>query len=263
MTQNPWIKYWPVAPTGQPAIRLFCFPYAGGAASFYRDWPRFFEPGYEIGGIQLPGREQRMGETPYESLQELTAALLAAIVDELKPPFAFFGHSLGALIAFELTRALRRAGASLPAALFVSSRGAPVTRTSPPAPRRTDPELLDALQKRYGGIPERVLQDSDLMRLLLPRLRADLSLLDTYSFQPEPPLSLPIAAFGGTEDHAVPPALLQAWEGQTSASFRLEMLPGSHFYLKDSPQPLARAISGTLAEALGRRSHEDRYAASL
>src|SRR5271168_1373112 len=104
MTENPWLKFWSAPSPGPPSFRLFCFHHAGGGASLFRGWPRLFQAGYEIAGIQLPGREHRLREMPYDSLKDLVPALHSAIACELRAPFAFFGHSLGALLAFELTR---------------------------------------------------------------------------------------------------------------------------------------------------------------
>lgn len=257
MTENPWLKFWSKASAGQPALRLFCFHHAGGSAALFREWPRLIEPGYEIVGIQLPGREHRLRETPYDSLKSLLPALHSAIASELTTPFAFFGHSMGSLLAFELTRELRRAGAGLPVCLFVSSRGGPVAGHPPPLRMPAlDQDLLSMVQQRYGGIPEKILRDSEMMKLLLPALRADLTILDTYSYEPEPPLPIPIAAFGGSEDHAVPPNLLQNWEAQTSNSFRVELFRGDHFYLKQMPYRLAASISSDIAETLKRATVE-------
>lgn len=245
---SPWI----VSPRPNPAasMRLFCLPYAGGGASAYRAWAGLLPAEIELCAIQLPGREQRIGEAAYTAMPELVAALaeqLAPWVADL--PYALFGHSLGALVAYELGQALRDTG-TCPHHLFVSA--------SPPPPgagqRRPihtlpDAQFIDEL-RRLKGTPEEVLQHRELMELLLPVLRADFSLLDTYSPRQRPPLPCAIAAFAGAADQEIPADVVQGWQEHTAAAFRLRVVPGDHFFLHSAGPALIQAIRYDLAPAL-------------
>lgn len=247
----------PFKPNPGARARLFCFPYAGAGASVYRPWAAAFAPSIEIIGVQLPGRESRFTEPPFDRVGPLLDALLPAILPELdRPsthasrPFAFFGHSLGALVAFELCRRLRAAGAPLPAQLFVSGRNAPQTPLDDePLHALSDEDLIAGLI-RYNGTPAAVLADKELMELVLPVVRADFAIHETYAYKSEPPLDLPITAFGGEADNTVDEAHLEAWRAQTSRGFRRQMFPGDHFYLNDAQEALARAIIDDLAAGL-------------
>jgi surfactin synthase thioesterase subunit len=245
---------WIVRPKPRPAarLRLFCFPYAGVGASAYRAWAGDFDATVEVCPVQLPGREDRLGVPAFTRIEPLVDAVAAAIRPYLDRPYALFGHSLGALVAFELTRLLRRVGAPQPLHLFVSGRRAPqlpirdeVLHTKP------DAELKEEL-RRFNGTPEAALQHEELMALVLPLLRADFAVHETYTYRPEPPLAMPISAFGGQGDPEVPEENLTAWKEQTTKGFKLRMFPGDHFYLQASRGPLLTAVAEDLRPLLGR-----------
>ncbi len=245
---NRWIR----CPRPRPgaAIRLFCLPYAGGGAMAYRTWGDSLPATVEVCPIQLPGREDRLGETPFTELQALVGALGVAIGPSLDRPFAFFGHSMGALIAYELTRELHRQAGLLPLRLFVSGRGAPqLPAALPPIHRLPDAAFLAELQRRYDGIPAILWQEAELRALLLPQLRADLALVETYAHTPSPPLPCALAAFGGTQDKQVAREHLAAWRGQVRDDISVQMFEGDHFYLNHSPWPLLQAIGAALGES--------------
>jgi medium-chain acyl-[acyl-carrier-protein] hydrolase len=194
----------------------------------------------------LPGRESRFREPPFRQL----GPLIEALADNLRPlldrPFVFFGHSLGALIGFELTRFLRRRGDALPAALFVSGRRAPERGLQePPIHALPDDDFCDAL-RRFNGTPEAVLNHAELMALLLPMLRADFCLSETYNYVPEPPLPIPLVAFGGLQDPLVSRADLEAWREQTMASFQALLLPGNHFFVHTAELSLLELLTSEL-----------------
>jgi len=227
-------------------MRLFCFPHAGVGASVYRPWPADFGPTVEVFGIQPPGREGRFTEPPFTRLGPLLDALFPAILPFLDRPFAFFGHSLGTLVSFELCRRLREAGHPLPLHLFVSGRRAaqwPLREecfhTLP------DAALIEEL-RRYNGTPPEALAHAELMELMLPVLRADFAVHETYAYVDAPPLDLPISAFGGVSDETVPEERLAAWRHQTTRTFRCRMLPGDHFFVNGSRQAITRAIAADL-----------------
>jgi medium-chain acyl-[acyl-carrier-protein] hydrolase len=238
--------------------RLFCFPYAGGGASVYRPWAAALAPSIEVVGVQLPGRESRFTEPAFDRVGPLLDALLPAILQEIERlatppsarPFAFFGHSLGALVGFELCRRLRAAGARLPLRLFVSGRSAPqLPLEEEPLHALPDADLIAGLV-RYNGTPAAVLADAELMELVLPSVRADFAIHETYAYASEPPLNLPITAFGGEDDDTVALSHLDGWRAQTSHGFRRQMFPGDHFYLNDAQAALARAIADDLTPTL-------------
>jgi surfactin synthase thioesterase subunit len=185
-------------------------------------------------------------EPPFFSLSSLVQAAAAAIIPRLDMPFALFGHSMGSLIAFELARLIRRECGLSPVHMFVSGRGAPHTAGSEPV-RHTlpDHEFMESLRE-LNGMPEEVLAHGELMGVLLPILRADFSVCETYEYSPDVPLDCPITAFGGLQDRAVTREDLQSWREQTRGAFRLRMIPGDHFFV-NSARPL---VIGSVAQDL-------------
>ena len=207
--------------------RLFCFPHAGGGTRIFAGQPA----GVSLCPVRLPGREGRVAEAPFVRMSALIEALAAAIDPYLDRPFAFFGHSMGAAIAFELARELRRRGRPLPSILIASAARAPQYRrnyTPPPPP--TDDEFLGEL-RRLQGIP---LDAPFAPSVLLPALRADATLYRNYVYTEEPPLPCPIRAYGGLEDERITRQHLEAWGEQTTADFAVRQFPGGHFYLRQS-----------------------------
>ncbi len=235
------------APRAWPRVRLYCVPFAGGGASTFRAWPALLPAGVEMRAIQLPGREGRLREVPYRNLASLVAELAYVLAPELELPFAIFGHSLGALIAFELARQLRRNGGPQPVHLFVSAHRAPHLQ-DPEEPLHALPEaqFIEKLQFRYGGIPDVIRGDPELLQLFLPMLRADMTMLETHRYAAEEPLDTPITAFGGRDDPRAPIAGLEAWRTQTVGAFRTEQLAGGHFYLNEARAPLVASIARDL-----------------
>lgn len=239
-----------LATASSPLLRLFCFHYAGGNAQVFREWQRHLPPQVEVCLVHLPGRGRRMGEPPFTRLQPLVQTVADAIVPEIEGPFAFYGHSMGALISFELVRELRRRNLSLPVHLFVSGRRAPsVPETEPPA-FHLPPQELIAKIKRLNGTPNEFFEDPELQELSLPLLRADFEIVDTYEYFPDAPLPCSITVYGGEQDEHVPVESLTAWEGQTSAKYQLRMLPGDHFFIDNHKKEFIRVFSYDLKETL-------------
>jgi surfactin synthase thioesterase subunit/glycosyltransferase involved in cell wall biosynthesis len=220
---------------------LFCFPFAGGGTLPYRNWEA------NVVAVRLPGRETRIDEPPFEDMDVLVSALGEAIEPHTRARrFAFFGHSMGAGIAFELTRWLRRKGATLPELLVVSSARAPQWRLNlQPAPDPTDEELIAQL-RRLEGLPVEVLANPDLLKLALPALRADTRLYRRYTFHEEPPLPVNILACLGQEDPALRRTDMVPWQHLTDRKFDLSIFPGGHFYIHTSAAPLLEAIRSRL-----------------
>ncbi|MFE1748554.1 thioesterase II family protein [Coleofasciculus sp. H7-2] len=234
-SNDAWIIF-PKSKT-QASLRLFCFPYAGGGANTFRAWHEHLPVSVEVCAIELPGRGKRIWEAPFTQALPLVQAIACALLPYLDKPFAFFGHSMGALVSFEVARLLRREYGISPAHLFVSGRSAPqIPLKEPPIHALPEPAFIEEL-RRLNGTPEAVLENVELMELLLPILRADFAVLETYVYATEPPLQCPIAAFGGLQDVKVSVERLEAWRQQTSADFSLQMLPGDHFFVQ-SAQPL-------------------------
>lgn len=225
-----WIEFSQPCPDAR--LKLYCFPYAGGAAQAYRLWHREIPPDVQVCPIQPPGRWSRLREPPLRRMEPLVQAVTDALVPTMDRPFALFGHSLGGLVAFEVARALRRRGGPFPEHLFVSGRRAPhLGNPHAPMDGSSDDEFVRLMQDRYGGIPEEVLASRELLQILLPAIRADMEVYDHYSFVDEPPLELPVTVYGGEADRTTPRAELELWSGQTTGAFRLQTFPGGHFFL--------------------------------
>lgn len=232
-------------PDPEAKVRLFCFSYAGGGASIFRSWGDSL-PGVEVCGVQLPGRETRIGETAYRRIGPLVDTLAEAIAPYLDQPFAFFGHSMGSLVAFELSRHLRRESGPQPVRLLLAAYRAPQL----PNPNIKIYHLPDEVLKvvlRTDGTPSSVLENDELMRAMLPTLRADFELCDTYEYVAEEPFGYPISIFGGQEDVRVSATDLEQWRAQTDAGSTFTRLPGSHFFLHASQDLLLKAIGRELA----------------
>lgn len=184
-------------------------------------------------------------EKPFTRMPELVAAISQAMLTHLYKPFAFFGHSLGAIVSFEVSRLLRREHHREPQHLFVSGSGAPQTSDKGRALHDLpDSKFLKGLRE-LNGTPREILESNELMQLLLPTLRADFAVSETYVYRPESPLDCPITAFGGLQDREVSRRRLEAWRNQTNASFSLQMFAGDHFFLHDAA-PLLQALTGEL-----------------
>jgi medium-chain acyl-[acyl-carrier-protein] hydrolase len=243
--QNPWLVL--PRPNPQAKLRLFCFAYSGGGASIFRQWYQQLNPQVEIYGVQLPGRETRLMETPFNRLTPLINALVQAILPSLNQPFAFFGHSLGGLVCFELARYLRLVYRLNPLHLFVSGASAPHVRdTDPPIHNLPQLEFIEEL-RRLNGTPEEVLASPELLELILPTLRADFAVSETYTYTKSAPLSCSITAFGGEEDTEVSQEKLAAWQELTTGEFSMEILPGNHFFIHSHRQELLSLLSKYMA----------------
>jgi medium-chain acyl-[acyl-carrier-protein] hydrolase len=218
-------------------FRVYLFPHAGGSASAYL-WDRHFPDDVEVCAVQLPGREGRFLEAPVTAMDAAVDELAPTIVSTVDLPFVFFGHSMGALIAFNVTRRLAAAGAPLPQHLFVSARRAPHLTDHEPIHALPEDELLarlgDSRLARLSG---------ELRETVMPILRADLTLCETYRYTPGRPLPVPITAFGGYEDEMASESGMAAWREHTARAFDLRMFPGGHFYLRGMERELAAHIN--------------------
>ena len=235
-------------PNAPAALRLVCFPYAGVGPSIYRPWLAALPPHVEAKVVQLPGREGRWREPALTNLGIIADRVAQAIVPHLQGPFAFYGHSLGALIAFEVTRRLRAAGAPMPRHLFLGAhRGAQVPNPHPPIRHLDDQGFIGETRKRYDGIPQAVLDNPELLELMLPCLRADFTAFETYEYRAEAPLDVPISAFAGEQDGYVRTHEVAGWREQTTGRFRMRVIPGNHFFMQTGRDQLLAAIGDDLS----------------
>lgn len=231
-------------------LRLFCFPYAGGGAGVFRNWQRLMPAGLAVVPARLPGRESRADERPIGEIGELIEAVAEAIEPLLDQPFAFFGHSMGAMVSFELARALRRRKLPMPGALLVAGARAPQLRKQRiVGPEPSDEEFLREI-RRLEGVPQEILENEELLRHVLPALKADSRLGRRYVYEDEPPLEIPIRAYAGTGDARLPREVIEAWKEQTTVSFALREFPGGHFFLHTAEAELVQAVLED-AKALG------------
>ena len=246
----PNVSSWFLRPSQRPwaRTRLFCFPRAGAGASSFRNWAEDCHPHLEAILIQPPGRETRLAEAPLRSMDSLVAAIADALADFLDRPFAFYGHSLGAKAAFETARELRRRRLPAPAHLYAAACPGPsLPWHHPPLRALPDTELLSELQKLYGGVPREVAADPDLRALLVPALRADLTIVETYRYNDEEPLAIPVTCFTGSDDHMTPESDVLAWRRHSSAAFRLRTFPGDHFFPAAARKSILELIASDLS----------------
>jgi medium-chain acyl-[acyl-carrier-protein] hydrolase len=220
---------------------LYCFPFAGGSATYYAAWEKYFTGRIELVPVQLPGRGARMTEEPATDLCGLADELAEVIAGE-PTEVVLFGHSMGAILAFEVGRRLTAMGR--PARhLFVTGRPAPpIVRPRTPVSDLPRTEFLQMLRD-YGAADEAVFEHEDLLDLLMPMLRADFAMIESYRRRPGPRLSCPVTAWCGDSDPGVPPSAMVPWGDETSGPFTLSVLPGGHFFITEHHAQVVRGIT--------------------
>jgi medium-chain acyl-[acyl-carrier-protein] hydrolase len=212
-----------------PRLRLFCFPYAGGGTAGFWRWHARLPSHIELRPVVLPGRESMLGEAPFTRLTPLVDSLVKRLGPSLDAPFSFLGHSMGALVAFELARRLRAVHATAPLRLFVVAYPAPHLAQGRPSAEGLDDAALIERVRQLDGMPEEALNSDEVLRLTLPTLRADLSVCDTYIHVPDVALGMPISCFVGRHDSAVSVPSVRAWSIHTTQEFSLRVVAGGHF----------------------------------
>jgi medium-chain acyl-[acyl-carrier-protein] hydrolase len=239
----PWLPYWRANAAAK--VQLWCFPHAGGSAATFVAWRQAL-PRIDLRSLELPGRGTRFGEPLFFRMPPLLDVLMETVVPALVPPFAFFGHSMGATIAFELIHRLRARQLPLPVRLFVSGARAP--HLPDPDASQTPPSDDDVMQtlRKLGGTPAEILEDSELREILLPMWRADLALHRAYEYRAGDPLPCPITAFGGTADPEVSAEDVSAWSSHTTTRFRSRLFSGDHFFIRDNQTVLLSEIEHDL-----------------
>lgn len=240
------MSQWFVSPQPNPGAgtRLFLFPFAGGGPTAFGKWPAAFPGTIETWIAHYPGRGSRHNEPPIRQLTALVENIFQAIQPHLEKPFAFFGHSLGGLVAFELARLLQTQNLPQPGTLFISACGAPhFPDPHPPIHGLPDAEFLKAVED-FNGIPSEVLNFPELLEILLPVLRADFEMAESYRFSPNiASLDIPIIVLGGTDDPRVSKEQLEGWSAQTNSGFKSIYFPGDHFYINDAKDELIGSIA--------------------
>lgn len=239
---------WLIYPKRNPSarIRLFCVPYAGAGVSMFRLWPTLLPSSVEVCLVQLPGRENRINEPPFRRLSPLVEVLTSILKTSLNKPFAFFGHSMGALICFEVIRRLRKASCPEPQHLFVSGCQAPQLPSSQPVIHQlADEEFISAI-RALNGTSNEIFSSKELTALLVPILRADFSVYESYSYVAEKPLSCPITVFTGLLDTQVEADNSEAWSKQTLSHLTHHKFIGNHFFLHQFRKQISALIANEL-----------------
>ncbi|MDF5718965.1 MAG: SDR family NAD(P)-dependent oxidoreductase [Rhizonema sp. PD37] len=228
-------------PNSDAHLRLFCFPYLGGSSSAFLSWAENLLPDIEVCVLQLPGSIDRLGEQPFDELNPLVKTLAQVVLPYLDKPFAFYGHSQGVLLCFELARYLRRENGKVPVHLFVGALHAPqLPHPSSSIAQISEEELLE--KTSLINLPQSVQQNTELMQLLLPSFKAGVLMVENYIYYESEPLDCPISAFGGMQDKAITQEHLSAWREQTCSTFKLQMFPGNHVFLHSDQELLLQAI---------------------
>lgn len=247
---------WLTCPRPDPRapLRLWCVPFAGGGGAVWHAWAAALAGLVEIVGVRPPGRDNRLAEAPLVRLWDYVTSLVEHLAPYAHEEYALCGHSLGALVAFELVRVLRARGLGLPRAMIVCAARAPHHPPDRPLLHPLPKETFVAeIERRYGAIPAEIRGNSEFLDLVLPPLRADLEMYETYRYASAPPLGVPILALGGAGDATVSPAQLRAWRAHTSAGFHAEILPGGHFFPQDDVPLTTDRVRGFLGRFVAGR----------
>jgi medium-chain acyl-[acyl-carrier-protein] hydrolase len=241
-------------PNPKARLRLFCFHHAGGSTTLFHAWKDLLPDHIEIWVVRLPGRGDRAAEPPSKRIAPIVQEVSEALVPYLNEPFALYGHSMGAAIAFETARLVRRRHGAQPTRLLVSSCQAPQRLYfALPAYDLPETDFIERLRS-LNGTPQPLFDDPRLLLMMLPMIRADVELLQTYEYLADAPLDCPITVFGGLQDHVVQLAGLMGWRKQTTANAVLHLLPGDHFFLKSYQQAFLGLLSGELNASIPQYS---------
>lgn len=242
-----WLRRFGGVPQGdaERGFRLVCFPHAGGAATSYVPFSRLLSPAVDVLAVQYPGRQDRHREQPVESVTRLAELVADALDPADGRPYAFFGHSMGAVVAYETARRLAARSAPGPLRLFLSGRAAPEPRPQAADRMTSDADVIAAI-RMLGGTGVGALDDPELMEMALPALRADYRAIGAYAWQPGPPLDCPITVLVGDTDPVAPVERAAAWSGFTAADTDLRVFPGGHFYLDGHTEEIGDVITAAL-----------------
>lgn len=232
------------------SLRLFCFPYAGGSTQAFWSWRRHVPPEADLCLVHLPGRGKRFRERPFKNLKRLVNMIANQLAGDLRQPFAFYGHSMGAVICFELARKLRRQYRLEPAHLFLSGRRAPHVSPRERTIFNLPHDEFVAQIVKLNGTPHELLENSAAAELFLPLLRADLEMVETHEYRPSERLSCPISIYGGSQDTDVLLADLHAWREHTSGAFKVRLFPGDHFFIHSANAEFLQVFRDDISDCL-------------
>ncbi|MBN6037100.1 thioesterase II family protein [Amycolatopsis sp. 195334CR] len=241
-TAEDWVRRFHPAPAAPH--RLLCLPHAGGSASYFFPVSRSLSPGIEVLAVQYPGRQDRRAEPLIDSIEVLADQVTEAIDGYTDKPLAIFGHSMGATLGFEVARRLEKRGV-VPAGLFASGRRAPSRHRDEKFHEGTDDELL-ANVRSLAGTEQALLGDDEIVRMVLPSIRADYRAAETYRYAEGPDLSCPITAMVGDDDPKATVDEARSWADHTSGAFELKVFPGGHFFLNEHNAALLDIIAAHL-----------------
>ncbi|MFJ8313371.1 MULTISPECIES: thioesterase II family protein [unclassified Streptomyces] len=236
---SPWLRR--PRPHPRPALRLLCLPHAGGSTALYRQWKDLLPPEVEPVLVCLPGREDRFNEALPAELPDLVAGLGGAVTALVDRPWAVFGHSMGATVGHELVLWLLKHGVRAPEHLFVSAREAPQHHHGGTV-HLLDDDALSVELVRLGGTSPELLAMTEVRKLVLPPVRGDYRLIETYAAQPDGPVPCPLTALVGAADTELTAEEAAGWEKWTTGPFQLLTFPGGHFYLSDRPDAVVEAV---------------------
>lgn len=252
-TENPWIVQFDQKENAK--INLICFHYAGGSASFFAKWNEFVGPNIQLIAVQLPGRRARLHEKPLRRISEIVSAFDQAVKPFLNKPFAVIGYSLGSVLAFEWIRLLQDRQGLAPIFFFPMACSAPqISLGYPKIHQMVDKEFLEMMGQLFGAIPNSVLSDPDMIAAMLPGMKADIEVLETYRFQENRKLNVPILAIGGDMDPATTSAGLAAWQEHTEVRFEMREYQGDHFFVNGHEKEIVSFITSFLSNPLSSSS---------
>lgn len=245
---TPWLPFH--APKPQARLRLFCFPYAGAGASAYRSWAQDLPAEVELCAVQYPGRETRVREPAHERIEPFVEEAMRGLLPWLDRPFCFFGHSMGALVAFELARRLASRQSRAPLHFFASGhRAPPLAHLNKLRHDLPEDEFRRQMQS-LDGTPQAALESPELMDFIVPIVRADCAVCDSYRHVDPTPLPCPITVFGGADDVEARGEDIEAWRDFTRSGFSVRIFPGGHFFLQAERAQVLAAVSARLRELL-------------
>ena len=249
---DPWL----IRPVSRASaeVRLVCFPNAGAGASAFARWHLLLPPSVELWVVQLPGRENRHREPFLTDLRTISDAITSSIVPLADRPLALFGHSMGAVTAFETAKRLRARGVRL-SALFLSGRGAPHwPNPSEDLDQLSDDDFIAAVDHRYGGVPALLKEDVEFRQLYLPVLRADIAAVSHHRDTEAPPFECPVHVLGGTGDVTAPREALEGWRRHGVGEFKVHLFPGGHFFVQTATGAVLELLAAELARAARRET---------
>ncbi|UCG70212.1 MAG: thioesterase [Thermoplasmata archaeon] len=230
VTQNPW--FYVPKPNCKAKLKLFCFPYAGGTAEIYYAWPYDLPEEIEMLAIHYPGHIPRSNERLFTRISKLVEAISGEIVRYTDKSYAFFGHSMGALVAYELSRRFASEGRKMPEYLFLSARRAPHIPVIHPHMHKLTKEEWISVMRCFNMVPEEVIKNMKLLEKILPVIKADFEMVETWQFDAQtPPLDIPVCVFGGINDNLAPKKDIEAWEKMTRKKFNAYFFPEKHFFI--------------------------------